>query len=151
MTRDLGPNGRRGSKAMVKLADTVQGMMASWTEDNFQQYEETMKLIREGAPVQWVKLYLEAVKLGIEKNTNINININRQKDREDLQALVRSRIPMTDKAGLQYFFTGAIVSANCSVPCRLYISAWAGIITTLQAVKAFTVSIPRAGGVSITI
>lgn len=97
MIRDLGPNGRRGSKAMVKLADTVQGMMASWTEDNFQQYEETMKLIREGAPVQWVKLYLEAVKLGIEKNTNINININRQKDREDLQALVRSRIPMTDK------------------------------------------------------
>lgn len=87
---------RRGSKAVVKLADTVQGMMANWTEDNFSQFEETMKLIKEGAPVQWVKLYLEAVKLGIEKNTNINININRQKDRDDLQALVRSRVSLPD-------------------------------------------------------
>lgn len=97
MKRDVGPDGRRGSKAMVKLSDTVQGMMSQWTEDNFSQFEETMKLIKEGAPVQWVKLYLEAVKLGIEKNTNINININRQKDRDDLQALVRSRIPLSDK------------------------------------------------------
>ena len=85
---------RRGSKAVAKLADTVQGMMGKWTEDNFSQFEETMKLIKDGAPVQWVKLYLEAVKLGIEKNTNINININRQKDRDDLQALVRSRISL---------------------------------------------------------
>jgi hypothetical protein len=97
MRRDVGPDGRRGSKAMVKLSDTVQGMMSQWTEDNFSQFEETMKLIKDGAPVQWVKLYLEAVKLGIEKNTNINININRQKDREDLQALVRSRISLPDK------------------------------------------------------
>ena len=97
MKRDVGPDGRRGSKAMVKLSDTVQGMMSQWTEDNFSQFEETMKLIKDGAPVQWVKLYLEAVKLGIEKNTNINININRQKDRDDLQALVRSRIPLSDK------------------------------------------------------
>lgn len=37
---------------------------------------------------------MEAVKLGIEKNTNININ--RQKDRDDLQALVRSRITLPD-------------------------------------------------------
>jgi hypothetical protein len=88
---------KRGSKAINKLADTVQGMMAQWTEDNFLQFEETMKLIQEGAPVQWVKLYLEAVKLGIEKNTNINININRQKDRDDLQALVRSRISLPDR------------------------------------------------------
>ena len=94
MKRDVGPDGRRGSKAMVKLSDTVQGMMSQWTEDNFSQFEETMKLIKDGAPVQWVKLYLEAVKLGIEKNTNINININRQKDRDDLQALVRSRISL---------------------------------------------------------
>lgn len=97
MRRDLGPDGRRGSKAMVKLSDTVQGMMSQWTEDNFTQFEETMQLIKEGAPVQWVKLYLEAVKLGIEKNTNINININRQRDRDDLQALVRSRITLPDK------------------------------------------------------
>jgi hypothetical protein len=72
-------------------------MMCQWTEDNFVQFEETMKLIKEGAPVQWVRLYLEAVKLGIEKNTNININISRQKDRDDLQALVRSRISLPDK------------------------------------------------------
>ena len=97
MKRVVGPDGKRGSKAMVKLSDTVQGMMSQWTEDNFSQFEETMKLIKDGAPVQWVKLYLEAVKLGIEKNTNINININRQKDRDDLQALVRSRIPLSDK------------------------------------------------------
>jgi hypothetical protein len=72
-------------------------MMSQWTEDNFSQFEETMKLIKENAPVQWVKLYMEAVKLGIEKNTNINININRQKDRDDLQALVRSRVPLPEK------------------------------------------------------
>ena len=94
MKREVGPDGRRGSKAMVRLSDTVQGMMSQWTEDNFSQFEETMKLIKNGAPVQWVKLYLEAVKLGIEKNTNIIININRQKDRDDLQALVRSRISL---------------------------------------------------------
>lgn len=90
---------RRGSKAVAKLADTVQGMMGKWTEDNFSQFEETMDLIKDGAPVQWVKLYLEAVKLGIEKNTNINININRQKDRDDLQALVRSRVSRINKGG----------------------------------------------------
>lgn len=95
---DVGNDVRRsrGSRAVAKLADTVQGMMGQWTEDNFSQFEETMKLIKEGAPVQWVKLYMEAVKLGIEKNTNINININRQKDRDDLQALVRSRISLPD-------------------------------------------------------
>jgi phosphotransferase system HPr-like phosphotransfer protein len=93
---DVGKDVRRNRGAVVKLADTVQGMMANWTENNFQQFEETMKLIKEGAPVQWVKLYMEAVKLGIEKNTNINININRQKDRDDLQALVRSRVSLPD-------------------------------------------------------
>ena len=97
MKRDLGPDGRRGSRAMIKLSETVQGMMGQWTEDNFGQFEEAMRLIKEGAPVQWVKLYLEAVKLGIEKNTNINININRQKDRDDLQALVRSRVQLPEK------------------------------------------------------
>ena len=37
---------RRGSKAVAKLADTVQGMMGKWTEDNFSQFEETMDLIK---------------------------------------------------------------------------------------------------------
>lgn len=97
MSRDAGKDIRRNNAAAVKLSEDVQGMMCQWTEDNFQNYVETMKLIREGAPVQWVKLYQEAVKLGISKNTNININISRQKDRDDLQALVRSRIPIADK------------------------------------------------------
>lgn len=88
---------RRGSRAIAKLSDTVQGMMAKWTEDNFSMFDETMELIRLNAPVQWSKLYLEAVKLGVVKQTDININISRQKDRDDLQALVRSRISLPDK------------------------------------------------------
>lgn len=87
---------RKVSAAVAKLSDNVQGMMSQWTEENFPMFQETMELIRDGAPVQWVKLYMEAVKLGIEKNTNINININRQKDREDLQALVRTKIQLPD-------------------------------------------------------
>lgn len=87
----------RGSRAIAKLSDTVQGMMVNWTEDNFPLFNETMELIRKNAPVQWTKLYLEAVKMGIVKQTDININISRQKDRDDLQALVRSRIPIDNK------------------------------------------------------
>jgi hypothetical protein len=95
--RDPGVPARRKTSSMAKkMTDTVQGMMYQWTEDNFSYYQQTMDLIREMAPVQWAKLYHEAVKMGIEKNTNINININRQKDREDLQALVRSRIQLPD-------------------------------------------------------
>ena len=92
---DVGKSARKSARGgrLAKLSDTVQGMMNEWTEDNFQMFQETMEIIREGAPVQWVKLYIEAVKLGIEKNTNINININRQQDRANLQAMVRSRIP----------------------------------------------------------
>ena len=65
-----------------------------WTEDNFCYFEQTMAMVREGAPVQWLKLYMEAVKLGIVKESNINITVSRQQDRENLQALVRTRIPM---------------------------------------------------------
>ena len=96
---DVGKDVRRnrGSRAVAKLSDTVQGMMTNWTEENFSLFSETMELIRENAPVQWAKLYLESVKMGIVKQSEININISRQKDRDDLQALVRSRIPLTDK------------------------------------------------------
>ncbi len=87
----------RGGKAVAKLSATVQGMMASWTEDNFSLFGETMELIRKNAPVQWSKLYMEAVKMGIVKQSEININISRQRDRDDLQALVRSRITLADK------------------------------------------------------
>lgn len=84
---------KRSNSRVVKLSETVQDMMSNWTADNFCLFEETMKQIKEGAPVQWVKLYMEAVKMGIVKQTDINININRQRDREDLQALVRTRLP----------------------------------------------------------
>ena len=95
---DVGKDVRkgRGGKALAKLSDTVQGMMCKWTEDNFPMFIETMELIRENAPVQWTRLYMEAVKMGIIKESNINININRQKDRDDLQALVRSRVTLPD-------------------------------------------------------
>lgn len=92
--RDAGlPSRREKSKLANAMAKTVQDKMMHWTEDNFGYFEQTMDMIREGAPVQWVKLYMEAVKLGLDKTTNINININRQQDRENLQALVRTRIP----------------------------------------------------------
>lgn len=96
--RDAGvPSRREKAKAANMLAKTVQNQMQSWTDDNFRYFEETMETIRQGAPVQWVKLYMEAVKLGLDKTTNINININRQQDREDLQAMVRSRIQIPSK------------------------------------------------------
>lgn len=93
MTTPL-PSRREQSKAANVLAKNVQENMATWTADQFHLFEETMELVREGAPVQWLKLYMEAVKLGIVKESNININFHRQQDREDLQALVRSRIQL---------------------------------------------------------
>ena len=94
--REVGEDIRRGKKAVMKLADTVKGMMNQWTEDEFPHFKETMELIREHAPVQYAKLYMDAVKMGIVRESNINININRQKDREDLQALVRTKISLPD-------------------------------------------------------
>lgn len=95
---DVGKDIRRtrGGGKMLKLANTVQGMMDQWTTDNFDMFVETMELIRDGAPVQWVKLYMEAVKMGLVKESNINININRQQDREALQGLVRARLPLPE-------------------------------------------------------
>ena len=88
---------RRSDGVARRLASSLEGnmqdIMHGWTEDNFHIFEETMDIIREGAPVQWAKLYMEAVKMGLTRNTNININISRQQDRENLQALVRARIP----------------------------------------------------------
>lgn len=85
---------RHAKGSVACLGESVSKMMSNWTEDNFPYFEQTMNLIREGAPVQWVKLYMEAVKMGLVKETNINVNINRQQDRESLQALVRTRIPV---------------------------------------------------------
>ena len=98
MARDAGlPSRQERSKLAHTMAKTVQDKLVQWTEDNFGYYEQVMDMIREGAPVQWVKLYHDAVRLGLDKTTNINININRQQDRDNLQALVRSRIPLPDK------------------------------------------------------
>lgn len=94
---EITPSRREKSKLANRMAKTVQDRMMHWTEDNFIYFEETMELVRKGAPVQWVKLYMEAVKLGIVRESTVNININRQQDRENLQALVRSRIPLPDK------------------------------------------------------
>ena len=90
--KDVGPDVRRSSTAVAKLAGNVQSMMAQWTEDNFTYFKQTMEMIRENAPVQYAKLYMDAVKLGIIKETNINFNFNRQEDRQNLQALVRARV-----------------------------------------------------------
>jgi hypothetical protein len=90
--KDVGPDVRRTSAPVAKLASNVQGMMAQWTENNFVYFEQTMELIRENAPVQYAKLYMDAVKLGIIKETNINFNFSRQEDRQNLQALVRTRV-----------------------------------------------------------
>lgn len=81
---------RKMANALLKNAPD---MLQKWTVDNFHNFEETMEMIRDGAPVQYVRLYLQAVQLGLVKNTNINVNlnINRQQDRENLQALVRAR------------------------------------------------------------
>jgi hypothetical protein len=95
--RDAGvPSRREKAKAANALAKTVQDRMSQWTDDNFDHFKETMDIVREGAPVQWLKLYMEAVKLGIVKESNINITFSRQQDRENLQALVRTRIPLPD-------------------------------------------------------
>lgn len=95
---DVGKDVRRKRESAVakKMAAAIPELLQKWTMDNYPYFEQTMELIRDGAPVQWVKLYLEAVKLGVVKESNINININRQKDRDDLQALVRTKITLPD-------------------------------------------------------
>ena len=87
---------RTGHAVEVSLANAISKnavqLMAQWTEDNFFAYVETMEQIRKNAPVQWAKLYQDAIKMGLAKETNININFNRQQDREGLQGLVRARL-----------------------------------------------------------
>ena len=93
---DCGEDVKRRSRTEVSLANAISKnavqLMAQWTEDNFFAYVETMEQIRKNAPVQWAKLYQDAIKMGLAKETNININFNRQQDRDGLQALVRARV-----------------------------------------------------------
>lgn len=92
---DVGKDVRR-NKAVMLAKQAEKGFIEGWLMDNQESFIEVMKLIKDGAPVQFAKLYLEAYKMGLVRETNININFNRQQDREGLQALVRSRM-LTDK------------------------------------------------------
>ena len=96
--RDVGKDINRNNARTAALADKVakSDFMNGWLIDNQQNFLETMELIREGAPVKWAELYMRAYQLGVVKEQNINININRQQDREDLQALVRTRIALPE-------------------------------------------------------
>ena len=97
--RDVGKDINRNNARTAALADKVakSDFMNGWLIDNQQNFLETMELIREGAPVKWAELYMRAYQLGVVKEQNINININRQQDREDLQALVRTRIALPEQ------------------------------------------------------
>lgn len=97
--REVGKDVKRNDSRTTALADKIakSDFMNGWLIDNQQNFIETMNLIREGAPVKWAELYMRAYQLGIVKEQNVNININRQEDRENLQALVRTRIPLPEK------------------------------------------------------
>lgn len=89
--RNVGPDVKKNTG--LGLAKQAQkDFMAAWLIDNQLLFKETMEAIREHAPVQYAKLYLEAMKMQSERQQNITFNINRQQDREDLQALVRTRV-----------------------------------------------------------
>ncbi len=96
--RDAGvPSRREKAKAANELSVAAQkNFLENWCEDNEQNFCAVMDLIKDGAPVQYARLYLEAKKLTMARESNINININRQQDRENLQALVRARMPLPE-------------------------------------------------------
>jgi hypothetical protein len=88
---DCGEDVRR-NKAVSLAKQAEKGFIEGWLIDNQESFIEVMRLIKDGAPVQYAKLYLEAYKMGLVRETNININFNRQQDREGLQGLVRARM-----------------------------------------------------------
>ena len=92
---DVGEDVRR-NKAVMLAKQAEKGFIEGWLLDNQESFIEVMRLIKDGAPVQYAKLYLEAYKMGLVRETNININFNRQQDREGLQGLVRSRMSLPD-------------------------------------------------------
>jgi hypothetical protein len=99
---DVGKDVRRHkAKPLAEIAN--KGFIEGWLLDNQQAFIETMETIKEGAPVQWAKLYADLYKMGITKETNLNISIiNRQQDRENLQALVRTRLPAPAVEAVEY-------------------------------------------------
>lgn len=92
---DVGKDIRRTS-ANALAAQAQKGFIEGWLLDNQQSFVEVMELIKDGAPVQYAKLYLEAYKMGLVRETNINVNFNRQQDREALQGLVRARLQLPE-------------------------------------------------------
>jgi hypothetical protein len=88
---DVGEDVRR-NKATGLAKQVEKGFIEGWLIDNQKNFVEVMDLIKTGAPVHYAKLYLEAYKMGLVRETNININFNRQQDREGLQALTRTRV-----------------------------------------------------------
>lgn len=101
---DPGKDIRRNRKGATELANKIaqSDFMQGWLIDNEENFVETMNLIRDGAPVKWAELYMRAYSLGIVKEQNININFNRQEDRNNLQALVRSRVAPSLPNGGEY-------------------------------------------------
>lgn len=78
----------------MKLASAAQkNFLENWCEENEQNFVEVMELIKDGAPVKYAELYLKARQMITAKESNINVTISRQQDRDNLQALVRTRIP----------------------------------------------------------
>lgn len=93
---DVGKDVRR-RKDLSKLADVAyKDFISGYFSENVDKMYETMDMIRENAPVQWMKLNIELMKLGMGREQNINININRQQDREALQGLVRTRLTLPE-------------------------------------------------------
>lgn len=92
MPRDVGDDVKR-HKMKVLASSAEKDFMNGWLLENQENFVEVMKLIEEGNPVKYAEIYLKAYQMGVTRETNVNINVvNRQKDREELQALVRTRV-----------------------------------------------------------
>lgn len=94
---------KRGTKkaAAERLAKAAQkDFLSTWLIDEQDNFTNVMDEIREHAPIQYAKLYLEACKIMQTRETNINFNISRKQDYEELQARVRTRIPSSAPSGL---------------------------------------------------
>lgn len=99
---DVGKDIRRNSANALATKIANSDFMNGWLIDNQDNFVETMNLVREGAPVKWLELYMKAYSLGIIKETNINVNFNRQEDKQNLQALVRTRVKPSLPDGGEY-------------------------------------------------
>lgn len=89
---DIGRDPR--SKNVDKLAKVIEReFIDNWLDDNEQNFVEAMNLVKESNPAKFADLYLKAKQMRTARESNVNININRQRDYDDLEALMRSRQP----------------------------------------------------------